>query len=111
MAYVYALFWDGPCAKTTRRLNQDDYIHLGEYHYPDSLQCKGKTYLRGTAPNDSSPIYFVAGGKYEPTVNQIRGERDMFVAWSRLNKALGPGTERAINRIRAARRRMRRAVR
>jgi hypothetical protein len=78
---------------------------------PDSLTCKGATYVRGTPPDDLDPTYFVTGGKYAPTVPQIVGEHDLFVAWGRLNTALNAGTERAINRIRAARRRMRRAVR
>lgn len=111
MADHFALFWDGPCAKTTRKIDPEKYLSFGKYHMPDSLQCGGKTYIRGTPPDDLDPTYFVAGGKFAPTVDQIIGERDMFVAWHRLSKALGPGTERAIARIRDARRRMRRAVR
>jgi hypothetical protein len=106
----FALFWDGPCAKTTRKIDPSDYLRAGQYHMPDTLTCGGKTYIRGTPPNDLDPTYFVAGGKYAPGVERIVGEHDLFVAWGRLQKALGPNTERAVARIRRARRRMRRAV-
>jgi hypothetical protein len=106
----YALFWDGPCAKTTRKLDVTDYLRLGHYHLPDTLQCGGRTYVRGTPPADLDPTYFVAGGKFAPGVT-VAGEADVFRAWSQLHKTLNSTVGRQRLRIANAGRRIRRAVR
>jgi hypothetical protein len=106
----YALFWDGPCAKTTRKLDVTKYLSLGHYHMPDTLQCGGKTYIRGTPPDDLDPTYFVAGGKFAPGT-RIVGESDVFRAWSQLHKALNNTVGRQRVRVATAGRRIRRAVR
>jgi hypothetical protein len=106
-----ALYWDGPCAKQTFRLDPDKYVSLGHFHMPDTVTCGGKTYVRGTPADDTSPIYFVSGGKYAPLPNQIKGERDVFQAWSRLHRALNKTSGHQLGRIERARQRIRRAVR
>jgi hypothetical protein len=99
----HALFWDGPCAKKTRVINADPYA-------PETQTCGGATYVRGTAPNDLYPTYFVSTGKYAQGI-AVAGEQDVFRAWSHLHTSLNKSVGRAAVKMSDARRRIRRAVR
>jgi hypothetical protein len=87
--------------------------------HPDAtINCGGSLYVfRGSqaASPDiefTGPLYYaVSGGRLDDTVEHIRGERDVFRAWSNLRTALLQTTGHAVKQTQNARRRIKRAVR
>jgi hypothetical protein len=110
VARFHVYFVDGPCK------NKPRYVDMGEH--PDAtIACGGATYtFRGAesaspgAPSAVTLFYAVSGGQYDNSIEHIRGERDLFRAWSNLRTAMRRTTGGEVKRTRAAGRRIRRAV-
>lgn len=86
---------------------------------PDPLvPCGGVIYaFRGTQGETLDGvfsgylIYALSGGPYDNSVEQIRQERDVYKAWSKLRSALQRTTPAELRAVRRAGARVRRAVR
>lgn len=104
-------FLDGPCSNRLRQ------IEMGDRPEP-LLPCGGVIYAyRGTEGQtiggvfSGQLVYALSGGQYDNSVEQIRRERDVYKAWSKLRSALQRTTPAELRAVRRAGARVRRAVR
>lgn len=99
-----ALFVDGPCRLQKRVLTFD-------VQPPQTLRCGGATYTYSANQGIQYLNYVVKGGTNDTGAAGVRGERDVFHAWTRLQRALNKGAGGSLAKVNNARRRIRRAVR
>jgi hypothetical protein len=99
-----ALFVDGPCRLQKRVLTFDTQP-------PEDLRCGGRTYTYSAHQGIEYLNYVLKGGANDSGSTAIRGQRDVFHAWSQLHRALNQTAARKVTRIRQAGRRIRRTVR
>jgi hypothetical protein len=99
-----ALFVDGPCRLQKRVLTFDTQP-------PEFLRCGGERYTYSANQGLEFLNYVLQGGANDTGTAAIRGQRDVFRAWSQLHHALNQTAARKVTRIRQAGRRIRRTVR
>lgn len=109
--WVKYRFLDGPCLG-----RNEPAVSLQAP--PRTLACGKRTYVLfaetpapARASYDTVASYAVSGGSYDHAPERIKGERDMFRAWSRLHHALNKTSRRELLKARRAGKRIRRAVR
>ena len=78
---------------------------------PEFLTCAGASYTYSASQGIQYLNYVVQGGANDAGFQGIKGQRDVFAAWSSLHGALNRTIPHKVNRIRAAGRRIRRAER
>jgi hypothetical protein len=104
------LVWvEGPC--NNRRRKWDFQEQAGPP--PQTSRCGGRDYVVSLAMSDGGQwVYVLEGGRLDRMESaEVRGRRDVFVAFRRLMRALAHGTPKELGRVVRAGKRARRAVR
>lgn len=78
---------------------------------PEFLRCGGERYTYSANQGLAYLNYVVQGGANDSGFQGVRGQRDVFRAWSALHHALNHTAARKVSGIRRAGRRIRRLVR
>jgi hypothetical protein len=100
----HILFLGGPCN------NKRGTITTGG-NPPAHVTCRGSGYTLAPAWSAERAVYTYTDSPPGDTSTYVRGQRDVFRAWSALVRTMKHGTERELAAIGKARRRIRRAVR
>jgi hypothetical protein len=99
-----AFFFGGPCNGQQRNITFDGDV-------PQRLTCRGTEYFWAAGARGLLNYYTAAElGRHDPKA-EVRGQRDVFMAWHRLMTTLHKRVGGERQRIEGARQRIRRAVR
>lgn len=109
MSGIQLVWVEGPC--NGRRRKWEFLEHPGPP--PQTSTCGGRDYVVSLAMSDGGQwVYVLKGGRLDRMeAPEVRGRRDVFVAFRRLMRALSRGASHDLSRVVASGKRARRAVR